>query len=806
MVAAMSLKAVLKIFAKEGELYEKLPDGKVRCYACGHRCLILPGLDGICRVRYNEGGTLYVPAGYVGALQCDPTEKKPFFHAYPGSLALTFGMLGCDYHCSYCTPKATMIMTSAGPMTIGQLFRQAQIVREHNGSSVATLPGVHVYTHTGALQSVRGVFRHRYKGKMVRITPFYLPPLDLTPEHEVLIATRVNKRGRQISEPQFVPAGQLTRDHLLAIPKQIPFSQPAILDVTAVSDSAVKPFRQKQGFGCGVLNPISSSNTRGIPSTSPAEIGRSCQSSSHIRHVSRKLARGEWDLANLSLRPSPVMVEDVHLTHEQTSGIPQQIPLDERLAQLLGYYLAEGSVLHHKNREHSAELVFTLSQRELAVAQKIHRLFRDVFGLQATLSPRRTTLRVSTRTVSVVRFFEHLCGTGARHKRLPAELFHAPRPVVEAFLKAYLEGDGYRAKNGSMRATTVSEALAHGVVWLALKTGQFPALWRQRRPVTGRIMSREGHPASHGFTFDWVAEASQRRRLYEDDRYYYIPVRKLKIYGFRGYVYNLEVDHDHSYLAPFIATHNCQNWVTSQALRDPRAVAPPMEVTPQTIVALARKHGAKLVVSSYNEPLITSEWAMEIFREAKQQGFITGYVSNGNATPEVLQYIRPWTDLYKIDLKSFRDRSYRQLGGVLQHVLDTIKMVYECGFWLEIVSLLVPGYNDSDEEIRDMARFIASVSPDIPWHVTAFHKDYKMTDPDNTPPSTLIRAAEIGHSEGLRYVYAGNIPGCVGPYENTYCPKCRELLIERYGFRVRQNKLKHGACPRCHTPIPGRWE
>jgi pyruvate formate lyase activating enzyme len=351
MAAAMPLKDILKTFTREGELYEKLPDGKVRCYACGHRCVILPGLDGICRVRYNEGGTLYVPAGYVGALQCDPTEKKPFFHAYPGSLALTFGMLGCDYHCSY-----------------------------------------------------------------------------------------------------------------------------------------------------------------------------------------------------------------------------------------------------------------------------------------------------------------------------------------------------------------------------------------------------------------------------------------------------------------------CQNYITSQALRDPIAGAPPMEVTPQTMVALARKHNAKLVVSSYNEPLITSEWAVEIFKEAKQHGFVTGYVSNGNATPEVLDYIRPWTELYKIDLKSFSDRNYRKLGGVLQNVLDTIKMVHERGFWLEIVSLLIPGFNDSDEEVRDMARYIASISSDIPWHVTAFHKDYKMTDPDNTPPSTLIRAAEIGHSEGLRYVYAGNLPGRIRSYENTYCHNCRELLIERFGFRVLQNKLRHGACPNCRTPIPGRWE
>src|SRR5438132_7005275 len=131
----------------------------------------------------------------------------------------------------------------------------------------------------------------------------------------------------------------------------------------------------------------------------------------------------------------------------------------------------------------------------------------------------------------------------------------------------------------------------------------------------------------------------------------------------------------------------CQNWVTSQALRDPNAVSPPREVSPSKMVEMARRSGARLVVSSYNEPLITSEWAVEIFKQAKPAGFICGYVSNGNATPEVLDYIRPWVDLYKIDLKGFDDRNYRKLGGVLSNVLDTIKMVHERGFWLEIVTL-----------------------------------------------------------------------------------------------------------------------
>ena len=216
----------------------------------------------------------------------------------------------------------------------------------------------------------------------------------------------------------------------------------------------------------------------------------------------------------------------------------------------------------------------------------------------------------------------------------------------------------------------------------------------------------------------------------------------------------------------------CQNWVTSQALRDPDAVAPPHRLTPEQFVGLSLEHGARIVTSTYNEPLITSEWAVEIFKIARAQGLKTSYVSNGNGTPEVLEYIRPWVDLYKVDLKSFQDRNYRKLGGLLKNVLDTIQRLYAMGFWLEIVTLVIPGFNDSNEELRDIAEFLAKVSPDIPWHITAFHQDYKMTDPDNTPAGTLFRAAEIGKTAGLNFIYAGNLPGRVRNWENTYCPAC----------------------------------
>ena len=154
--------------------------------------------------------------------------------------------------------------------------------------------------------------------------------------------------------------------------------------------------------------------------------------------------------------------------------------------------------------------------------------------------------------------------------------------------------------------------------------------------------------------------------------------------------------------------------------------------------------GAKVIVSTYNEPLITSEWAVEVFRQAKSAGLVTGFVSNGNGTPQVLEYLRPWVDLYKVDLKTFDDRHYRQLGGRLEPILNTIRRLHESGFWVEIVTLLVPGFNDSEDELKRMAEFLASVSPAMPWHVTAFHQDYKMTDPPDTTPDPCFGLRQLG--------------------------------------------------------------
>lgn len=250
----------------------------------------------------------------------------------------------------------------------------------------------------------------------------------------------------------------------------------------------------------------------------------------------------------------------------------------------------------------------------------------------------------------------------------------------------------------------------------------------------------------------------------------------------------------------------CQNWVTSQALRDPSAGAPIREIRPAEIAALARESRARLVVSSYNEPLVTAEWAAAVFDEAGRAGFRCAIVSNGNGTPEALDFLGPRLDACKIDLKGFHPGRYRELGGDLGRVMETIRGVRARGIWLEIVTLLVPGFNDDPAELRDLVAFVASVDRDIPWHVTAFHRDYQMTDGRDTAAGDLLRAAGLGREAGLRFVYAGNQPGRVGGLEDTRCPGCGTTLVRRRGYAVRVEGLaKEGRCTACGEEIPGRW-
>ncbi|MEK9162086.1 MAG: radical SAM protein [Chloroflexota bacterium] len=797
---ADSLQTLLDSLTVEGTLYHKLDNDDVRCVACGHECLIREGKRGICHVRFNDHGTLRVPHGYVGALQCDPTEKKPFFHIYPGSDTLTFGMLGCDLHCSYCLAPNSWIATSEGVTRIDSLFDQSEVIRS-NGKEEVRRPTreTMVHTHSGQPHRVQKLFRHPYRGAMIRVRAFYLPPLECTPEHEFFVTTSPDV------PPQFVRAQYLTADHLLAIPKQYSFSRSITLNTAELLHPHIKPYRAKHDIGRETLEQVMKLSAQGISSR---EIGaRIGKEASHVRHLRSKINRGIWDLEKLEEVNRPLVVEDerVRFPNEHKPGLSLALRLDTRLATLLGYYCAEGCVVRNKDRVHSSVLNFAFGHHEEKIADEVITLLKDVFGVEAKKVNRETTIGVAVSKASVALCFESLCGHRARTKHVPPMIYQVSRDIAEGFLRAYSTGDGHTRANGMTQINTVSEELAHGVAWLALKLGLLPAISRNRlgdRPIMGRKVNA----SEFQYSVNWYFKNHLRKFAHEDDRYWYVRIRNIDHFDYDGDVYNLEVEGEHSYLANLITTHNCQNWLTSQTLRDNNAGVAPQIITAKQLVNYGVTANAKLVASSYNEPLITSEWAVDVFKEAHKHGLKCAYISNGNMTREVLEYLRPHIIGYKIDLKTMNDKRYRQLGGVLQKILDGIKMAKEMGLWVEVVTLIIPGFNDSNDELMEAARYVVSVSPEIPWHVTAFHPDYKMTDPDPTTSSTLIRAAEIGLEAGLKFVYAGNLPGRVGEYENTFCPNCNKKMIGRYGYVILDYQITDdGKCPSCHTKIAGVW-
>ncbi len=530
------------------------------------------------------------------------------------------------------------------------------------------------------------------------------------------------------------------------------------------------------------------------------------KSSSYIRHVRSKLVHGKSDTCTHHAR-----IENGRLRfpHERQPGLPLMVPFDEDLSRLLGYYCAEGTVIQNQERPNSYSLNFSFARYEQTLAEEVCQLLERCLGVKARKIERPTTLGVTCGKVSTALLFHALVGRRSGEKRVPAQLFDAPQPVVRAFLDAYVTGDGHRFANGKVSVTTISRELAWGIAWLVLKLGYMPALYDTPMSSDGIVQNRQVRRAAHQYTVVWYEQYNFPRKLVETDSYYLVPLRQVEKLHFDGWVYNMEVEAEHNYLAGLFLVSNCQNWLSSQVLRDPQAnesIGYVRRASPEQIVAAGKRAGAGIVASSYNEPLITSEWAVAIFRQALQAGMKCVYVSNGNATPEVLAYLRPYLSAYKIDLKTMRDPQYRRLGGVLQNVLDTIRRAHEMGLWVEVVTLVIPGFNDSTEELMDAARYITSVSPDIPWHVTAFHPDYQMTDPPPTSAKTLLRAAEIGQEAGLKYVYAGNLPGRLQSYENTTCPKCQAALIERSGYTIHAYRLTaQGTCPQCGTKIAGLW-
>jgi pyruvate formate lyase activating enzyme len=250
----------------------------------------------------------------------------------------------------------------------------------------------------------------------------------------------------------------------------------------------------------------------------------------------------------------------------------------------------------------------------------------------------------------------------------------------------------------------------------------------------------------------------------------------------------------------------CHNWRLSQALREDNVEdEEPLACTPDELAQHAVDSGCTVMAAAYNEPMISAEWIRAVFSAAKSKGLATAIISDANTTREALAYVRPVCDAYRVDLKATDNERYKALGGRIAPVIDAIALARELGFWVEVVTMVVPGFNDDLQGLRGLADAIKRVDPEIPWHLNAFVPRYKLDRVPRMEMASLASAVGMAYARGLRFVYASNAPGGYSEMSHTRCPGCHATLIERNDYVTTANHLRDGACPHCQTPVPGVW-
>lgn len=247
---------------------------------------------------------------------------------------------------------------------------------------------------------------------------------------------------------------------------------------------------------------------------------------------------------------------------------------------------------------------------------------------------------------------------------------------------------------------------------------------------------------------------------------------------------------------------HCQNYEISQYPRDTSLEIPGQNVTPEDVVQSALKSRSQSISYTYTEPTIFFEFALDCAKLAKVKGIRNVFVSNGYTSPDAARMIAPYLDANNIDLKG-SDRFYREICGArLEPVKNTIRLMKDLGVWVEITTLIIPDHNDSDQDLWDITAFIASLDPEIPWHVSRFYPTYKLNDKPRTPIASLRKAVEIGRRAGLKYIYEGNVPG---EGETTFCPACKTGVLTRFGYTITDSRMKEGRCANCNAAIAGVW-
>jgi pyruvate formate lyase activating enzyme len=789
-----------------GRWWHRLDDGRIQCDLCPRDCRLHEGQRGACFVRARVGDAMVLTTyGRSSGFCVDPIEKKPLNHFLPGSSVFSFGTAGCNLACKFCFAPGTWIATNEGLCRIGDLFEacpeKAPLGEGHVGYPV----DLETWTREARPARITKVFARPYTGELVSLRAACCPPILATPDHGIFAAHKTD-----LGMIRKIPAGELTRDHYLVVPKrtapetQVTISAQQWLSRLEVVPHAPRPRRIATASLAELLH---------IEATS-SELGMALgYHPAYLRKLRGELGRGALHTPE-DARDTRLIAENgrVRFLGERGSGVPQSLPLTTELAWLLGIYCAEGSITNHPQRPNSFRLSFCFGPHESELVTRTTRLLTETFQARPLVVARRTTVAVEVGQTSVARLFEALCGRGAQGKQVPPPILKAPVQVMRAFIEGYLAGDGYRSPTHAV-GLTVSERLALGLYELGLHLGLLPTYFEHTPPPTkvieGRTVSQSRfHMVKYlRKRFDPASgDRPERSAWRETDTSFLVPLRRVERMPYSGPVYNLEVDDpDHSYLAPFLAVANCQNWDISKSRDMDRLMD---AATPEAIARAAAESGCASVAFTYNDPVIFAEYAIDAADAARAAGLKSVAVTAGYISPAARREFYAHMDAANVDLKGFTDEFYVKLTGAkLAPVLDTlVYLKHETDVWFEITTLLIPTKNDSDAENRAMAKWIfRELGPDVPLHFTAFHPDFKMTDLPPTPAATLARMRRIALDEGLRYVYTGNVHDPEGG--TTYCPKCREALIVRDWHRIESYRLTdEGKCPGCGTAIPGRFE
>jgi pyruvate formate lyase activating enzyme len=784
--------------------WHKLDDGRVQCDVCPRACKMHEGQRGLCFVRGVAGGEVKLYTyGRSSGFCVDPIEKKPLNHFLPGTSVLSFGTAGCNLACKFCFHPDTLVATTVGMRRIAELFQECKDRTDDEHGRIGFPNSLHVWTRTGKQARVAKVFEHPHAGSLLSLKASCCPPILLTANHKVFAAHRSSPRVIERVE-----AGKLTPDHYLVVPKRTAAASAVRIDAAAVLadvECSAQVARARRFESVELTAALQSTGTS-------AKLGAALgYHPAHVRTL-RSLARGR--LTAESPRPIDLHINAGRVTfsRERGLGVPQSLELDADLAWLLGFYCAEGSIAQNRARPNSYQLIFSCGHHEQPLVERTAGLITRIFGLPTVIVHRRTTITVEVRSRSLARLFDALCGRGAKRKRIPPQLTASSVSVIRAFLDGYFAGDGYVAPTHIV-GNTVSRTLALGLYELGLHLDLLPTyLVRENRP-TSRI---EGREVSQSTTFI-VKFARHRYEQRERDiperatwrdagDEFLVPVKQVESVPYEGPVYNLEVDDpDHSYLAPFLAVANCQNWDMSKS-REMDTLAD--SATPEMLAATAKRLGCSSVAYTYNDPVVFMEYAMDVADACREHGVRSVAVTAGYMCAPPRAEFYQHMDAANVDLKGFTERFYRKIcGAELGAVLETLEYLRrETRVWFEITTLLIPDENDSNAELEQLTRWVADkLGPDVPLHFTAFHPDWKMLDKARTPAATLTRAREIAFQNGLHYVYTGNVHDTAG--SSTYCASCGTRVIERDWYELGEWRLdEQGRCLQCGSQLPGVFQ